>query len=118
MFYRIALVVLLTVVGVACGGSDEPASLDGRWDGGSDWGEVIIDGLAGTYSSTFGSDLGEISLTQVSDSEFTGTWDEGTLRFGTLDITLESNKKVTGQWTANPDSEVSGSSGGLLLWER
>ena len=115
---RIAAVVLLVVFAVACGGSDEPASLDGRWDGGLDWGEVIIDDLSGTYSSTFGTDLGEISLTRVSDAEFTGTWDEGTLRFGTLDITLESNEKVTGQWTADSDSEVSGSSGGLVLWER
>lgn len=111
--------ILLVALLASCGGSDEPASLDGRWDGGVDWGEVIIDGLEGTYSDTYGADPGEILLTQVSDTEFTGTWNEGgTIRFGTIDLTLESNNRVSGEWTADPNSEISGSSGGLLLWER
>lgn len=111
--------VLLVAVLAACGGFDEPASLDGRWDGGADSGEVIIDGSDGTYSDTFGADPGEISLTQISDTEFTGEWNEGgTIRFGTLDLVLESNNRVTGEWTADPNSDISGSSGGLLVWER
>jgi hypothetical protein len=111
--------LLLISLLAACGGSDDPASLDGRWDGGADWGEVIINDLEGTYSDTFGADPGEIQLTAVSDTEFIGTWNEqGTARFGTLELTLESNNKVSGTWTADPASTISGSSGGLLLWER
>lgn len=115
----IGVPILLVALLGSCGGSDEPASLDGRWDGGTDWGEVIIDGLEGTYSDTFEADPGEILLTEVSETEFTGTWNEGgTLRFGTIDLTLVSNDRVSGEWTADPDSEISGSSGGLLSWER
>lgn len=116
---RFVFAALCLLALAACGGSGDSASLDGRWDGGQDWGEVIINDLEGTYSSTFGADLGTISLTQVSDTEFTGTWNEGeTLRFGTLELTLESDDLVTGTWTADPESELSGSSGGLLVWER
>ncbi len=116
---RVLVALTLALLVAACGGSDDPASLDGRWDGGEDWGEVIIDGLEGTYSSTFGADLGTISLTKISDTEYEGTWNEGeTLRFGTLELTLESDSEVTGQWTADPESELSGSSGGPLVWER
>lgn len=116
---RVMVLMCVVILLTACGGSDDPASLDGRWDGGEDWGEVIIDGLEGTYSSTFGAELGTISLTKVSDSEYEGTWNEGeTLRFGTLELTLESNSEVTGRWTADPDSDIAGSSGGLLVWER
>lgn len=116
---RFTLSLVLTLLVVACGGSDEPASLDGRWDGGEDWGEVIINGTEGTYSSTFGAELGTISLTKVSDTEYSGTWNEGgTVRFGTIELTLESNDRVTGTWTADPASQLSGSSGGPLVWER
>ena len=111
------LVVALAVVG--CSGGDDPAGLDGRWDGGDDWGEVIINDLEGTYSSTFGSDLGVIELTEVGENTYEGTWNEGgTDRFGTLELTQDSNDVVTGEWTADPDSEIPGSSGGLIRWER
>lgn len=116
---RAWVLLLLISLLAACGESDGPASLDGRWDGGADWGEVIINDLQGTYSDTFGSDPGHIQLTAVTDTEFTATWNEqGTARFGTMELTLESNDTVSGTWTADPASTISGSSGGLLLWER
>lgn len=112
-----ALLVLAFATG--CSGGDDSSSLDGRWDGGEDWGEVIIDGLTGTYSSTFGPDLGVIELTEVGEGVYEGTWGEGgTSRFGTIQLTQESGDVVTGEWTADPDSEIPGSSGGLIRWER
>jgi hypothetical protein len=117
MRYMVGVVALVLVV-VACGGGDDPTGLDGRWDGGSDWGDVIINGLEGTYSDTFGADPGDIRLTKVSDTEYTGTWAEGTDRFGELRLELQSSGVVVGEWTADPDSAISGSSGGLLRWER
>ncbi|MGB7860871.1 MAG: hypothetical protein WBM90_10270 [Acidimicrobiia bacterium] len=118
MVRRFLALLLLVIFGVACASGDDSVGIDGRWDGGVDWGEIIINNLEGTYSATFGSDPGTISLTEASNSHYTGTWAEGTDRFGTLDIELESNDLVVGEWTADPESNIPGSSGGLLRWER
>jgi hypothetical protein len=109
---------LVVLMMVACGGGDDSTGIEGRWDGGVDWGEVIINGLEGTYTSTFGEDPGTIELTELSETEYTGTWGEGTDRFGTLEIRLDSSNVIVGDWTADPASAIAGSSGGQLRWIR
>lgn len=114
---RVVGAFVLVMAAVACGG-DDPSGVEGRWDGGPDWGDVIINGLEGTYSDTFGPDPGDITLTKVSETEYSGTWGEGTDRFGELTLELQSGNVIVGEWNADPDSAISGSSGGLLRWER
>lgn len=112
----IVLVVSLSLLLVACSGEPE---LGGRWDGGDDWGEVIFVGLQGTYSSTFGPDPGDILVTlNIDDGTYAGTWGEGTARFGTLEFEFKSPNVIEGTWEADPGSGLSGSSGGLLRWDR
>jgi hypothetical protein len=117
---RIVALVCGLVVLAACGGGDANAEgIDGRWDGGQDWGEVIIDGLSGTYSDTFGADPGEIELVQTSDTTYEGTWNEGgTARFGTMELEVRSSDLIVGTWNADPASTIAGSSGGQLRWEK
>lgn len=110
----------LALLGGACSGSaDAPGEgIEGRWDGGDDWGEVVIDSdLGGTYSSTSGLDLGVIELTETSAGSYSGTWAEATARFGTLELELVGGR-VLGVWVADPESSRSGSSGGDVRWER
>lgn len=118
--WRIVALVLALATLVACGGGDAgDDGIDGRWDGGADWGEVIIDGLSGTYSDTFGDDPGEIELVQTSGTTYEGTWNEqGTARFGTIELEVRSEDVIVGTWTADPASTISGSSGGQLRWEK
>lgn len=115
---RLFVLTLVVIAVGACGGGDDSTGIEGRWDGGDDWGEVIINGLEGSYSSTFGDDLGDIALTEVSETDYTGTWGEGTDRFGTIEIRLDSVNVIVGEWTVDPASEIPGSSGGPLRWVR
>jgi hypothetical protein len=116
---RILVLALALTLLAACGGGDASDGIDGRWDGGDDWGEVIIDGLSGTYSDTFGPDPGVIELEQTSETTYEGTWNEqGTARFGTMSLEVRSDDVIVGTWTADPASTISGSSGGQLRWEK
>jgi hypothetical protein len=113
------LVALLICLALAsCEQSPQhPPQLNGTWTG-ADWGTVTLDGLTGTYSDTYGTVPGRISLTMQKDGTYSGTWAEGTLRFGTLDLKFEGSDALTGNWKADPKSEKQAKEGGPIRWTR
>jgi hypothetical protein len=92
---------------------DQPLpDLSGTWQGGSGWGTVVLRrtkdaAFAGTYTDTFGKDVGRMSLRWSSASRrYEGTWSEGKYRFGR--IALEPAKvgaAISGAWTTDPKCE-------------
>jgi RNA polymerase sigma factor (sigma-70 family) len=87
------------------------ADLGGTWQG-DDWGTVVLrrtkEGeFAGTYTDTFGKDVGRIAVRWSSASRrYEGTWSEGKFRFGR--IALEAAKDgdaISGAYTTDPKCE-------------
>jgi hypothetical protein len=111
----IALAVL--VMFVSCTRTTTPSQLDGTWTG-VDWGKVTLDGLNGTYSDTYGKTPGQIHLTAQTNGTYSGTWSEGTVRFGTLELRFEGADVITGKWTADPKCEKKARDGGDIKWTR
>src|SRR5689334_11425688 len=98
--------VVLTSVGSAPARDCEPIpsvmvflpDLSGRWEQ-PDWGVVTLrlsdDGrrYEGTYSATFGKDVGRLSLSFSQKSgTFEGTWSEGKYRFGRLTVRVAGSR--------------------------
>jgi hypothetical protein len=113
-------VVLLASVGTATARDREPVpsemaflpDISGRWEDAL-WGTVTLrltdDGRAfeGTYSLTFGKDVGRLFLSYSPRSElFEGTWSEGTYRFGRVSVRLAGSRAVAkGSYSADPRCE-------------
>jgi RNA polymerase sigma factor (sigma-70 family) len=100
--------------------------LSGTWQG-DGWGTVVLrpakaGEFAGTYTDTFGTDTGRISVrwTPVS-GRFEGTWGEGKFRFGRIALeAVKDGNVVSGAWTTDPNCEHQPGVPGLasLRWTR
>jgi hypothetical protein len=115
----LALIILVSV-GAASANDREPISsemaflpdLAGRWEE-PNWGVVTLRlsddgrGYEGTYSSTFGKDVGRLSVSFSRRSGvFEGTWSEGTYRFGRLALRVaESRRLAKGSYSADAKCE-------------
>jgi hypothetical protein len=83
----------------------------GTWQG-EGWGTVVLrttnkGEFAGTYTDTFGKDVGRITVRWTTASRrYEGTWSEGNYRFGR--IALEAAKDgatISGAYTTDPKCE-------------
>jgi hypothetical protein len=109
-----ALACCALLICAACAGQPK---FDGDWEG-DDWGTVSFVGTRGSYSSTYGPDRGEIRLQRTEDGSYEGTWGEGERRHGKLKLRFESGDVLVGEWTADDDSTLTGSKGGIIRWNR
>jgi RNA polymerase sigma factor (sigma-70 family) len=80
----------------------------GHWHG-DNWGNVKLAAAGkgfyeGTYSDTFGKDVGKIRVSWSTDSNrFEGTWSEGTYRFGRISLRVtEDGKVIRGAYSCDP----------------
>lgn len=87
------------------------ADLSGTWQG-DDWGTVILrrakDGaFEGTYTDTFGKDVGRIAVKwSAASKRYEGTWGEGKFRFGRIALEApRDGKTISGAWTTDPNCE-------------
>jgi RNA polymerase sigma factor (sigma-70 family) len=84
--------------------------LSGTWQG-DDWGTVILrpvkdGGFEGTYSDTFGQDVGRIAVRWSSASKrYEGTWSEGKYRFGRIALETPKDGAISGAYTTDPKCE-------------
>lgn len=86
--------------------------LGGSWEE-PNWGTVILRptanarGYEGTYSSTFGKDVGRLSVSYNPRSRtFEGTWNEGKYRFGRVSVRVgQSGKSAGGSYNADAKCE-------------
>lgn len=83
----------------------------GAWHG-DDWGTVDLraakeGGFAGTYSDTFGKDVGRIAVKWAPASRrYEGAWSEGKFRFGRIALEVaKDGKTIAGAWTTDPKCE-------------
>jgi hypothetical protein len=114
-------VVLLASAGAAPARDREPIpsemaflpDLGGQWQDQTDWGTVTLRptadgrGYEGTYSGTYGKDVGRLSLSfRRRLGDFEGTWSEGTYRFGRLSVRLAgSGTLAKGSYSADAQCE-------------
>jgi hypothetical protein len=95
------------------------AGLAGAWTS-SDWGTIDLraDGT-GSYSSTYGTGPGRMSLRPIGRGRFAGTWGESAQRHGTLTLELSPDgRTLTGTWTPDPSCTIGTATGGTLVWTR
>ena len=86
--------------------------LGGRWEE-PDWGVVTLRlsddgrGYEGTYTATFGKDVGRLSLSFSERSgAFEGTWSEGKFRFGRLTVRVAGSRRLAkGSYSADAKCE-------------
>jgi hypothetical protein len=86
--------------------------LGGRWEE-PNWGTVTLRptadgrGYEGTYSFTFGKDVGRLSLSYNPRSgAFEGKWNEGTYRFGRVSVKVgRGGKSASGNYNADAKCE-------------
>jgi hypothetical protein len=93
-------------------------AIAGRWNGG--WGFVVIrsDGT-GSYTDTYKTGPGEMTLEVVRPGSYRGSWGESEQRHGTLEVTVsEDGNRLTGSWEPDPDSTIGTKSGGTITWTR
>ena len=100
--------------------------VSGRW-GGNDWGLVELSQSAdgsfeGTYSSTYGTDVGRIKVFWSPRlGLYVGTWGEGRYRFGRVSFSvLRDGATVGGEYSADPDCELQPGVPGYkaFVWEK
>jgi len=102
-----------------------PADLTGTWQGGK-WGTVVLapdgdGGFRGTYSNTFGKDVGRLRVAWSARSgRYEGTWAEGKFRFGRLSLRPPAGNAVRGSFATDPGCLVNPGTPDLsdLSWER
>lgn len=95
------------------------AQLAGTWASG-DWGSIVLqpDGT-GSYSSTYGTGAGRLSLRALGGRRFAGSWGESSQRHGTLTIEVSTDgRTITGTWTPDPNCTLGTTTGGTLTWTR
>jgi hypothetical protein len=96
--------------------ADDNADLTGAWEG-ADWGQVTIDGRAGSYTDTYRTGPGRFELRKTGDHTYSGVWGESKARHGTLTLTLSSDgRKLTGTWAPDADVTIGGKEGGPINW--
>ena len=85
--------------------------LGGTWQG-EDWGTVALrpakgGGFEGTYTDTFGTDVGRIAVRwSAASRRHEGTWSEGKFRFGRIALeAAKDGKAITGAYTTDPKCE-------------
>lgn len=84
--------------------------LAGAWQG-DDWGTVVLrpakeGGFEGTYSDTFGTDTGRITVRwSAASRRYEGTWSEGTYRFGRIALDAPKDGAISGAYTTDPKCE-------------
>ncbi len=85
--------------------------LSGTWRGRPGWGTVILEprdggGFEGTYSDTYGRDVGRIELSwDARRGKFKGLWSEGAYRFGELTVEPRPDGTFRGEYSADPGCE-------------
>ncbi len=86
--------------------------LAGRWTGGGGWGVVVLErrpsgGFEGTYSSTYGRDVGRITLQWIPErGHYEGEWSEGTYRFGKVIVEPPGDGTARGEYSADAGCEL------------
>jgi hypothetical protein len=85
--------------------------LEGIWHG-SGWGSVQLErtgpgAFQGTYTSTYGKDVGRISLSwNPGAGRYEGTWGEGAYRHGRVWVRPDERAaEFSGAFSADPDCE-------------
>jgi hypothetical protein len=95
--------------------------LSGGWSG-ADWGVVTLrragEGFEGTYTGTYGKDVGRIRLWFSSRSgTFEGVWSEGRYRFGRVSVRMSSGKSAEGSYNADAKCEYNPGSPAALAFQ-
>jgi RNA polymerase sigma factor (sigma-70 family) len=92
-------------------GAERMPDLGGTWQG-DEWGTVVLrptkdGGFAGTYTDTFGKDVGRIAVRWTPASRrCEGTWSEGRFRFGRIALeAAQDGEAISGAWTTDPRCE-------------
>jgi len=99
----------LCSMGTTAAPAQQPANLNGTWTG--DWGQVELESIGplsyvGTYSDTYGKDVGRLTFSFV-DGKYEGKWWEGTYRLGPITLAAsEDGNTLTGTWSASPASTI------------
>jgi hypothetical protein len=92
---------------------DEPMpDVSGTWQG-EGWGTVVLrptkikGTLVGTYTDTFGKDVGRIAVRWSAGSRrYEGTWSEGKYRFGRIALEpAREGEAMSGAYTTDPKCE-------------
>lgn len=85
--------------------------LSGTWRG-DGWGTVELQStkkgvFEGTYTDTFGTDVGRIAVQwSTASRRYEGTWSEGKFRFGRIALEAAKDRAViSGAWTTDPKCE-------------
>jgi hypothetical protein len=86
--------------------------LSGTWQG-DGWGTVVLrptkkkGAFDGTYTDTFGKDVGRIAVRwSAASRRHEGTWSEGKFRFGRIALeAVKNGEAITGAWTTDPKCE-------------
>jgi hypothetical protein len=113
---RLVLPGLLLAAG--CGPAAD--DLTGAWDGSSsEWGKVDLRGTQGTYTDTYGSSPGAISLERTAPRTYQGIWKENEVHGGTLKFTLsEDGRTAAGTYKTWESSPRRPGYEGKVLWKR
>ncbi len=120
----IAMIAALGFLGMALWLSADAPDISGRWTG-EEWGEVALEQkepgtYQGTYSDTFGKEVGGLELTWSRiERRFKGTWREGKDRFGKIAV-RKVGDEIRGAWTTNDASRIQPGNPELadLTWKR
>jgi hypothetical protein len=102
------IVLTLVGAGVLCWHHRPGPDIAGWWSG-YGWGRVDLrrvesGAYVGTYSSTYGQDIGRITVAwSPGTRQYQGTWGEGTYRFGHVAFWVERDGSVRGIYSADPD---------------
>jgi RNA polymerase sigma factor (sigma-70 family) len=128
--FKTALVLMMVVCVVGWGGGaavrqtqataqplvELPAAepmpdLSGTWQG-EGWGTVVLRSTKkgvfdGTYTDTFGKDVGRIAVEwSTASRRYEGTWSEGKFRFGRIALeAVKNGEEISGAWTTDPKCE-------------
>jgi RNA polymerase sigma factor (sigma-70 family) len=86
--------------------------LGGTWQG-DGWGAVVLfrtdrGDFAGTYTDTYGKDVGRIAVRWTSASrQYEGTWSEGKFRFGRIALqSAKDGEAISGAYTTDPKCAI------------
>ena len=118
------MIAALGFLGMALWLSADAPDISGRWTG-EEWGEVALEQkepgtYQGTYSDTFGKEVGGLELTWSRiERRFKGTWREGKDRFGKISVRMVGDE-IRGAWTTNDASRIQPGNPELadLTWKR
>jgi serine/threonine protein kinase/WD40 repeat protein len=126
---NVAVITMVAVFGFSLLGmflwhSTTPSDISGKWSG-EGWGQVELKETQsgkyeGTYTDTFGKEMGQIQLKWSRiEQRFKGTWQEGEDRRGKISVHLVDNE-IRGAWTTSKKSGINPGNPELaeLIWRR